>query len=100
MLDEAVRSSLCEGRVTPFPINVPRHVLTEAASHIWTAGELAELRQLQATRVAMCRPDDETLWPDYERAWLDAFKAEMLLCARLIRRVSSWWASYWEGGWR
>lgn len=100
MLEEAARSFLCDGRVTPFPIDVPRDVLTEAAAAIWTADELAELRALQRTLAAMRRPDDETLWPEYDRARRDAWKAESLCRARLIRRVSPHWANYWEGGWR
>lgn len=100
MLDEAVRSFLCDGRVTPFPIDVPRDVLTEAAAAIWTTDELAELRRLQSAFKAMRRPADEALWPEYERDWLAAHKAEMLCCARLIRRVSPRWAAYWEGGWQ
>lgn len=100
MLDEAARSFLCDGRVTPFPIDVPRRVLTEAAAAIWTADELAELRALQQTFATMQRPADAALWPDYERAWLDAWKAESLCRARLIRRISPRWATYWENGWR
>lgn len=100
MLEEATRSFLCDGRVTPFPIDVPERVLTEAAAAIWTTDELAELRALQQAFARMRRPDDETLWPDYERAWLEAWKAESLCRARLIRRVSPRWAAYWERGWR
>lgn len=101
MLEEAARSFLCDGRVTAFPIDVPRHVLTEAAAAIWTADELAELRQLQAAFSAMRRPDgdDEAEQAAYTRAWLDAWKAESLCRARLIRRVAPRLAEYWERGW-
>lgn len=100
MLEEAARSFLCDGRVTFFPIDVPRDVLTEAAAAIWTADELTELRALQATFNSMQRPEDEALWPEYDRAWLEAWKAESLCRAKLIRRVSPRWADYWERGWR
>lgn len=99
MLEEAARSFLCDGQVTPFPIDVPRAALTEAAAQIWTADELVELRQLQAALKSMQRPADESLWSAYERAWLEAWKAESLCRARLIRRVSPQWAHYWERGW-
>lgn len=98
LLDEAARSFLCSGRI-PFPIDVPERALCEAAAQIWTADELAELRQVQAAFAAMQRLDDATAWPEYDRAWLAAWKAESLCRARLIRRVSPQWASYWERGW-
>lgn len=102
MLEEAVRSFLCEGRVTPFPIDVPRDVLTEAAAAVWTQDELAELRALQQAFRALTWPSgaDEATQEAHTRAWLDAWKAESLCRARLIRRVSPKWADYWEGGWR
>lgn len=90
MLDEAARSFLCDGRVTPFPIDVPRDVLTEAAAAIWTTEELTELRTLQAAMEAAKGTD----------GFVPAWRAESRCRARLIRRVSPRWASYWEGGWR
>lgn len=90
MLDEAVRSFLCSGRIQ-FPIDVPERALTEAAAAIWTAEELAELRQLQRA-LQDARGDDA--------AWIAAWRTESLCRARLIRRVSLRWAAYWEGGWR
>lgn len=90
MLEEAARSFLCDGRVTYFPIDMPRDVLTEAAAQIWTAEELAELRELQTA--LECAKGTET--------FMLAWRAESLCCAKLIRRVSPRWAAYWERGWR
>src|SRR5262245_58371707 len=98
-LEDAARDFLCFGRVL-IHSDVPDRVLIEAAAAIWTAEELAELRALQAALRAMERPEDESRWPDYDRAWLDAWRAESLCCARLIRRVAPRWADYWERGWR
>lgn len=99
LLEESVRDFLCWGRVLA-PIDVPERVLIESAAAIWTVDELAELRALQQARTTMRPPDDEAAGPDYDRAWIAVYKAEMLCCARLIRRVSPRWAAYWEGGWR
>lgn len=99
ILEDAARDFLCFGRVL-YHIDVPERVLIEAVAAIWTADELAELRRLQAALRAMEQPDDEALWEAYYQAWNAAWKAEMLCCARLIRRVSPRWATYWEGGWR
>lgn len=97
--EEAARDFLCWGHVF-IPSDVPQSAIIEAASAIWTADELGQLRSLQSAFAALQRPQDESLWPDYEREWLAAWKAETLCRARLIRRVSTHWADYWERGWR
>lgn len=102
MLEEAARSFLCDGRVCFPAIDVPEWALTEAAAQIWTADDLAELRNLQQAFAAMRRPDgdDELEQAAYDRAWLAAWKAESLCRARLIRSVSPRLAHYWKDGWR
>lgn len=104
VLEDAACNFLCSGRISYCQTDVPEHVLVEAAAAIWTADELTELRSLQAVRTAICLPDgdrieNERAWLDYDAAWNAAYKTESLCRARLIRRVSPRWASYWEGGW-
>lgn len=91
VLEDAARDFLCFHRVLHTrQTDVPERVLCEAADAIWTAAELAELRALQvAMEVAKGT-----------EGFLAAWKAESLCRARLIRRVSPRWATYWEGGWR
>lgn len=91
VLEDAARDFLCSGRVLhATQTDVPERVLIEAAAAIWTAEELAELRALQAALEAAKGTD----------GFMDAWRAESLYRARLIRRVSPRWATYWEGGWR
>lgn len=90
VLEDASRDFLCWGRVLSGASDVPERVLCEAAAAIWTAEELTELRTLQATMDAAKGTD----------GFLAAWRAESLCRARLIRRVSPRWATYWEGGWK
>jgi len=88
-LEEAARDFLCWGRVL-IPVDVPEHALIEAAAAIWSADELAELREKQAAMEAAKGTDD----------FVTAWRAASLCEARLIRRASPRWANYWERGWR
>lgn len=88
-LEEAARDFLCFNRVL-IPVDVPERVLIEAAAAIWTAEELAELREKQAA-METARGTD---------GFVTAWRAASLCEARLIRRVSPRWANYWERGWR
>lgn len=96
VLEDAALAFLVSGRVTYAQTDVPPAVLTEAAAHIWTVDEIAELRALQEARKdATPALDDDGVC---RREWLDACRAENACYARLIRRVSPRRAAYFEQG--
>lgn len=78
VLEDAAAHFLAWGRIPYVQTDVPESALIEAATAIWTADELAELRGLQAA---------------------GDLRAETLCRARLIRRIAPQRARYWEGGW-